>query len=207
MKKVLFLLAVSVMFGCNNKAKQKEDNEAKFENAIENAQSSEIKVTELFLGFKFGMTESQVYNHIDSLETIGKVYIDDSKSFAYDFTQPQGLIIKIGFVPAFQDDGLYQMTYTLEDKNFGSMGSEHSIMYIAFNESDKNVGFSTYTTGDTTTDDMVIYKIKDNLVITFKNTLLKQSVMVYENAPVSKIAESEKEAKRKSASEQSLSEF
>jgi uncharacterized lipoprotein NlpE involved in copper resistance len=208
MKKIFFLLAMVavVVVGCNNQQRQNEQRENELATAIEKAQKSEIIETKLFLGFEFGMSEKQFYNHLDSLEKIGKIYVDDDRKYSYDFTQPQGLVIKIGFVPAFYNDGLCEMIYTLDDKNFGSMGS-YSIMYLAFTESDKNVGFSTYRTGDTTSDDMAIYKIKDNLIVTFKNTLLKRSVMVYENAPVLKIMNLEEEAKKKSASEQSLSEF
>jgi len=206
MKIILSILIVLLTFAsCTNKpAKYKDPNAIK--SALLAAGNAEVTEQKCFLGFTFGMNESEVTTFFDSLERNGKVYLSGN-TYYYDFTQKDGLIITISFLPKFYNGFLYEMEYGLADKSLGSTGNEHVFMMGAFKDSANSEGFQTFIDDNNKSGNTTYYCIKGNLIITFKQIVLGESVMVYTNAPIKEKVEHENRIETKKNIEESCSEF
>jgi hypothetical protein len=195
-KYYLFLAAGLLLAGCKNTQKQKENE---LNEAIENAQKSPIVETKLFLNFRFGMTDSEVVMYLDSLTQIGKLYTNSERKYQYDFTSEYGSKYYITFLPLYYDNKLYKMKYFIESQ-LGDIG--YLMLNLAF--MDKSEGFKRFTTNDIFDDEVYIH-IKSNLIVTFEKN--SRNVMVYENAPISKLVEDEERQKENEEYKKSASEF
>jgi hypothetical protein len=202
MKKVLFIFAVSVVvFGCNNQQKKEEKEKKELAIAIENAQKSSIIETKLFLDFRFGMTESEVSVHLDSLVKIGKVYLKSDYTYQYDFTSEQGIKYFLTFVPNYYNGELYKMSYPIHSSLVYDKAG-YIRLFLSFMKNKKD--FKRFTTSDIS-DSPVYTGIKDNMIVTFERTV--NEVMIYENAPVSIIVENEDNSKKQDEYKKSSSDF
>lgn len=208
MKKQLPMLAaiMAVIFafvlGCRQKS-TKDTMRDSFDEALTKAEHSKETETELFLGFRLGMSEDDFNLFLDSLEHSGKVFIDRSGEYKYNFNLASNLSIEIGFHPMFENNSLYAVTYLLSSEY--NIGNEVEMMLLSFNESERGKTFRGYylenDLGETT-----YHYIKDNLMVSFiKNGM--SSYIKYENVPISRRIKREKENQDEEALKQSEAEF
>lgn len=206
MKKLLLativIVAAFAFVGCKQKAKEATMRES-FEKALVKAEHSQQTETELFLGFRLGMSEEKVMLFLDSLERSGKVFVDDEGAYKYNFKLSSDHEIRIGFCPVFENDSLYAITYTLNSEY--SSGNEMGMMMISFNQSERGKTFRGYYVDDVLGETSFHY-IKDNLMVTFRKNGIC-SYMDYEDIPISSRVKREKENKDEEARKQSNKEF
>lgn len=196
----LFLLSVIVLsfFSCNQQTqeiKKKNKAESELSDAISKAEKSEVLEKNTFLGFEFGMTEKEVDNYFSKLIKEGVIYVNSKDKFQYDFSF-RGGDIYLNFVPEYYDGKLYKMIYPA---NTPSGFSGHVFLMTAFTKTRDE--FEAHRNNDIM-GDTYYTNIKDNLIITFKD-----SRMIYENAPISKLVKHKAEEIKKEKSNKSNSEF
>ncbi len=215
MKNSIYFLAVAMVLLAACSKNQQEDgasdnsdagivysynNEDSLQLAVERAERSPIIETKLFLGFQFGTTESEVDKHFASLRKEGKIYLGGigGNTYQYDFVDEYGMEYTLTFKPFYYDGKLYKMHYPIS--------SELGTVMLALSFNETREGFQGFNTEDTLGDDDKIYTfIKDNLVVTFKNTF--EPTMIYENAPVAKMQQDAADRTNKEKAAKSSSEF
>lgn len=180
----------------------------KLAEAIAYAETTPITETRLFLGFKFGMTQKEVTAHLDSLEDIGKVYIDKENQYAYDFHTDSKLYnaIMVTFLPEFYHDSLYRMDFMLHAKEESLLDSPVLNMLAAernFRDADKT-GYRDFTTTDISGEEIHTY-IKANLIIQFDVRSLAR--MSYINAPVERRIKDDQRAELEKDRDRTISDF
>ena len=196
-KLILLSVIMLLLFSCNQESDRKNKAESDLSEAVSIAEKSEIIETKTFLGFEFGMTEKEVVSYLSKLKKEGKVYLNSSNSFQYDFTF-NGMDINLNFVPEYYEGKLYKMIYPADMWGAGGLGI-HVFLMQAFR--DTRDGFKSHINNDVMGDTFYT-NIKDNLIITFEN-----SRMIYENAPISKLAKQKDEELKIEKSNESKSEF
>lgn len=194
MKKLLTLLIAITLCSCVQS--QKKTRESELEVATTNAENSPVVETKCFLDFQFGMTEKEVDDHLYQMYKAKKIYLNKARQYQYDF-EFKGMTILLNFHPEYFDGQLYKMTYPCNVDWTG--GSGHVFLLTAFHESKSNFRglINTDILGDT-----YYTNYKDNMIITFK-----EFSMIYENAPISKLAKQKEQGERDTQYEQSKSEF
>ena len=156
--------------------------EQKLEIAIDNAQKSDEIETEIFLDFRFGMTEKEVQNHYLKLLKSKKIYKNTSGIYQYDLNLENSFVIHLTFKPQYYEGELYEMIFpTTYAKTGNSAGCIFAVS--AFTDSGKNKDFDCYDTVDYDGEEEYIY-IKDNLIISFSDFITSR--MTYSNAPILK---------------------
>lgn len=200
MNRLLLLSVIMLSFFSCNQQKKESGKKNKAENdlieAISKAEESEIIETKTFLGFEFGMTDQEVNNYLLKLKKEGKIYINSRNSFQYDFYL-SGMEIYLNFVPEYYEGKLYKITYPANTKL--GVKDVHIFLLSAFRDTKDD--FKTHINEDIL-GDTYYTNIKDNMIITFRD-----SKMIYENAPISKLAKQKEEEIRKEKSNKSNSEF
>lgn len=196
-KLILLSVIMLLLFSCNQESDRKNKAESDLSEAVSIAEKSEIIETKTFLGFEFGMTEKEVVSYLSKLKKEEKVYLNSSNRFQYDFSF-DGMDINLNFVPEYYEGKLYKMTYPADMWGAGGLGI-HVFLMKAFR--DTRDGFKSHINNNVL-GDTYYTNIKDNLIITFEN-----SRMIYENAPISKLAKQKDEELKKEKSNESKSEF
>ncbi|SJZ43414.1 hypothetical protein [Porphyromonas cangingivalis] len=207
MKKLLFtmiaLIGLVVVFsGCKQQSKSEEMQEA-FEKAYAEAEQAPQTETQLFLGFQFGMNKKQLNSFLDSLVNAGKVYTDEQYAYKYDFKLSESLDLQISFIPKFENDSLYAITYFLSSEY--NLGKEMEMMMMSFNQSERRNSFRGYYVDDIIGETSYHY-IKDNMMITFRRNGLS-SYMDYENVPIASRVKKEQKAKDDEVKKKSSEDF
>lgn len=194
--------------GCTNKKTEEQKRTDEFNNALEKAEKSPVVETELFLGFRLGMSKKQVKEFTDSLKKAGKIHTDITNTYVYNFALSDGINIPIRFDPDYYKGKLYKVKYTIGGVLSISDGKgEMFLIKEAFDDTEKSKSFQSYTfRGDYDKDDLKFYYIKDNMLISFWHGIT-ESYMSYENVPIAKQVEREQAAKDEKVLEQSKKEF
>lgn len=186
MKKVIFIFIVSLLFGgCNSEQKGREERNAKCLEAIKLAQNSRESVKATFLGFEFGMTAKQLYAYCGKLVKAGKLKIDSSDNYYYTFSSSIG-DSKVYIYPEYYNDSLYRVSFKFEDaihifkaqQMFSDKHDDYELQLLKLSEDLP----------------MKVYRIKENQIVEFDTGA---GLMIYENAPIVKRINAEKEAKSK----------
>lgn len=197
---IVLLISVFVLWSCNS---QKESKEDALKRAVEQAELSEQIENDLFLGFKFGMTEKEVRAHYNTLIDEGKIYLNSSRRYQYDLNDEYGIIYYITFIPQYYDNSLYEMLYPIERANI-SIGNDHIMVASFFRSSTKENGYDWFITEDILNDPIYTF-VKNNLVVTFSNTV--RPAMKYTNAPIDKAMSENKKLEIEKKANESASEF
>ncbi|MFK8288861.1 hypothetical protein ACI76W_06370 [Capnocytophaga canimorsus] len=202
MKKILLGLLTIWFFvlGCQD-SKTKEKDKTKI--AIENAQNSEQIEKEIFLGFKFGMTESEVSDHFKILLGKGKVYTIGGQ-YQYDLTTDTGANLRLNFITKFHEGKLYELICEMRERDLSVMSGDMVFMAASssFHNSERSKNFKTYHIKDDFGDFIEILHIKDNLIVSFYGSVTGK--MKYSNAPIAKkIMDIETEHRNKKVKESS----
>lgn len=184
-RRLIFRLSFLILLSsCSNSKQTNEINEKKQDAAIEVAEASNCKVSELPLGFNFGMTEKEVNNHIDSLlrkriiSTISK-----GNQYEYICTTKKGVKVMYRLKFGFYEDALYLIKLT-------AMNEDVHIAKAIENELNSTLG-PTYTKigywKDDGTDSKIFYNMwfKSNQIIFLR--IDDQCCLFYKNAPIYKI--------------------
>jgi hypothetical protein len=207
MRKTLIMLTViGMMSGCDMVQKRSEtQKESELEAATTNAENSLVTETKCFLDFEFGMTELEVNNHLRRLHKEGKVYLNGSRDYQYDFSTNSGLVVQLNFAAEYFENKLYKMIFPSRVST-GSKGAQ-VFLFGAFQDSRATKdNFKTYILNYGLWEDDVLdtyyVAIKDNMIVTFNS-----SEMTYENAPISKIAKRKRDENLDMKYRQSQSEF
>lgn len=201
---LVFVVFMPALFSCISSNGKSEDIKRKeLLAAIEQAEQSEQIENELFLGFKFGMTEKEVDDYLNQLVKEGKVYLNDTREYQYDYNNKSGITYYINFAPLYHDDKLYEITYPIKSSLIPSSG-DYIFMASDFIRSERGTQFRLHITEDIL-GEAVYTCIKDNLVVEFKNT--STSVMKYINAPVERIVSDLKALENQERAKESSSEF
>ena len=202
---IVAILAALNMAGTRHTPEHaKEEHLKTLAAALDAARKSEQKEKTFFLGFTLGMTEDEVSHYLDSLYQSGKLYSYNG-AYTYDFTQKQGVVVRVSFATSFHEGRLYKLDCFLEDKLAGNTGYDYLPLLLAFKDVKEKDGFNTYN-GEGEDSDTLFYSIKDNLVVSFHRVGLS-SVMTYEDAPTASKVKSEKEKEISEKWEQSASEL
>ncbi|MDL2230725.1 hypothetical protein LJB87_02930 [Alistipes sp. OttesenSCG-928-L06] len=208
MKKFITPLITILLFtscGSGGSSNSDEKKVAELETAIVSAEASAVVETEIFLGFKFGMSDKQLREHLDQLVNEGRVYIDEKGNYAYDFSTGQN-VIKFTFVPKYHDNKLYRLNFIM-DNHGNSIGTPSLNTVLAaktFMETDRS-GFRSFITEDIL-GDAVYTHVKNNLIICF-DTPSKGGRMSYINAPVEKVVREQAQAQKNDNKNRTLSDF
>lgn len=201
---LVFVVFMPALFSCISSNEKSEDIKRKeLLAAIEQAEQSEQIENELFLGFKFGMAEKEVDNHLKKLLKEGKLYLNNSKEYQYDYTSKYGIKNNVNFIPKFHEGKLYEMVYPIVNPLTPSKG-DYIFMASDFISSDKGKQFKSIITEDIF-GETVYTSIKGNLIIKFENS--SGSKMRYTNAPVDRIVSDLNDQEREKKAEESSSEF
>lgn len=200
-KTLVFAACLSVLWSCASSTEKSVEEKLKL--AIEQAEQSDEIETDLFLGFKFGMTEKEVDDYLNQLVKEGKVYLNDTREYQYDYNNKSGITYYINFAPLYHDDKLYEITYPIKSSLIPSSG-DYIFMASDFIRSERGTQFRLHITEDIL-GEAVYTCIKDNLVVEFKNT--STSVMKYINAPVERIVSDLKALENQERAKESSSEF
>lgn len=200
-KTLVFAVCLSALWSCVSSKEKRKEDELKF--AIEQAELSEQAENDLFLGFKFGMTEKEVKKHLDQLMKEEKIYLNKAMEYQYDYTSNFGVVNNINFVPKFHDGKLYEMVFPIVNSLTPSKG-DYIFMASDFISSDKGKQFKSIITEDIF-GETVYTSIKGNLIIKFENS--SGSKMRYTNAPVDRIVSDLNDQEIQKKAEESSSEF
>ncbi|MEG2157005.1 MAG: hypothetical protein RRY07_04365 [Bacteroidaceae bacterium] len=205
MKKVLFcLLAVFVLASCGNanKNKQTEKEKTKLETAVSNAENAEITETEIFLGFRFGMSEKQVDSLFTELFKAKKIYANRDGSYQCDFNT-ESYDFNINFMPKYYNGELYEMLYPLTNTLMPS-SNDYVFMALPFIRSERGKSFDKFTTKDVLGDE-IYTNIKGNLIVSFYSGA--KAMMKYSNAPIAKIVSNQEKQKQQDKANESSQNF
>ena len=200
-KTLVFAACLSVLWSCASSTEKSVEEKLKL--AIEQAEQSDEIETDLFLGFKFGMSDKEVDNYLKQLVKEGKVYLNDTREYQYDYNNKSGITYYINFAPLYHDDKLYEITYPIKSSLIPSSG-DYIFMASDFIRSERGTQFRLHITEDIL-GEAVYTCIKDNLVVEFKNT--STSVLKYINAPVERIVSDLKALENQERAKESSSEF
>lgn len=200
-KTLVFAVCLSALWSCVSSKEKRKEDELKF--AIEQAELSDQTENDLFLGFKFGMSEKDVDNHLKKLLKEGKLYLNNSKEYQYDYTSKYGIKNNVNFIPKFHEGKLYEMVYPIVNPLTPSKG-DYIFMASDFISSDKGKQFKSIITEDIF-GETVYTSIKGNLIIKFENS--SGSKMRYTNAPVDRIVSDLNDQEREKKAKESSSEF
>ncbi len=196
---IFLLLALSLMLTCCKSESAREEESLQV--AIEEAENAQITETKLFLDFKFGMSRKEVDKHFEDLLKKKKIFVNDKGEYQYEFNYHGSMKFFLAFSPEFFEDKLYIMNYTVEDPDGYDPGN-HVFLMHAFKKTKH--GFRTFITNDVLGGKMYT-NILGNMIVRFKK--LSQSVMIYENAPISKNARENEKQKEKNKVRESVAEF
>lgn len=203
MKGLFIVFIACLLYSCTGKNNTIEKSETLYKQALIVAQRADQTENELFLGFKFGMTEAEVRKHMEKLEKDKKVYVNDNSSYQYDFLHSSGLKLYLNFRPKFHDGKLYEMVYPISNP-IGLSSGNYVFITSAFSDSERKSGFSNFIVNDAMGEPSYIY-IKGNLIITFGES--GSDEMRYTNAPIAKIVKAAEEKERKAKAKESYSDF
>lgn len=206
MKKSLFgLLTICLFVGCNNhgsKTNVKQSEKEALEMAVVNAQKSIESEKEIFLGFRFGMSESEVDSLFNVLLKSNKIYANSESSYQYDFNT-ENYNFYLNFVPKYYEGKLYEMVYPLTNTLIPS-SKDYVFAALAFIRSERGKSFAKFTTKDALGDE-VYTNIKGNLIVSFYSG--RKAIMKYTNAPIAKIVDDIEEQKKQEKAKETYSDF
>lgn len=190
MKRLLLVILVFfALISCN----KKEEDWAYLYELENKAKLSEVKETKCFLGLNFEMSKDDYYRYMDSLISIGKIYVEKD-IYCYDYVDDIDKF-KLKINPKFYNDTLYEVYYVSDNK------STYLFLFAGFMK--KNKDFYLHTVKNLFDDEVEdYYYFKDNMVIEFGQFVLDESYMRYTNAPIEyKIDSLEKEKAKESQNE------
>lgn len=199
---LITMLLCVLLIGCNSDSQQSKKVKSEFESAVESANKSDVAETDLFLGFKFGMTEDEELAHFRKLYEDEKIYLNSKNKYQFDFTSESGMKYYLTFSSKYHNGELYRKIYWISsDIAWDELG--YMVLFKSF--SDNSNGFKNFIIEDDF-GETTYYAIKDNIVVTFMKTSISQ-MMIYENAPIAVMAKEEEEKLKREEYEKSASEF
>lgn len=205
MRKIIVLAAaVAAAFGCSSAVSSEDEAYSQVEAAVAEAQGSGEVEEDIFLGFKFGMSEEQFMHHLGSLIDSGKVHTSGSGHYQYDLNHKTGLTLHLNFIPKYHGGKLYEVTFPITNAQLGQLKGSYVFMVSAFRDSDRGKNFKMFISQNDEGDEIYTF-IKNNLIVTFKYE--GGPVMEYSNAPTAKAARAEEEETKKQKAKASYSEF
>lgn len=206
MKKFLFgVLLICLLIGCNNhssKTNVKQSEKETLEIAVTNAQKSVESEKEIFLGFRFGMSESEVDSLFNALFKSNKIYANSDGSYQYDFNT-ESYNFYLNFIPKYYEGKLYEMVYPLTNTLMPS-SKDYVFAALAFIHSERGKSFAKFTTKDALGDE-IYTNIKDNLIVSFYSG--GKAIMKYTNAPIAKIVDDIEQQKKQEKAKETYSDF
>lgn len=203
MRSLSIFLTICLFTACSGGENTAEKTENLYNQALIKAQGAEQTENELFLGFKFGMTEAEVMKHMKKLLQEGKVYVNDNSKYQYDLNHSMGLKLYVNFRPQYHEGKLYEIIYPVHNSVISTDG-DYAYAAGAFINSERYSGFSTFITKDAMGEP--IYScIKENLIITFQDSGGPE--MRYSNAPIGKIVKAAEEREKREKAKESYSDF
>ena len=178
------------------------------ERAWKKAENAAQTENELFLGFRFGMTRSEVSKHFAKLRRQKKVRLNSADEYEYRFeTSDPKMTMYLNFSGEYYKGKLYAMRYIIDRtcliKGYetASDGDEAVFLEGAFMKAMGGKGFATYAVHEDSEDYEVI-SVKKNLVVRFA-----RNYMEYVNAPVKKLAEAAEKAEAQKRVNDTMREF
>lgn len=178
------------------------------ERAWKKAEGAAQTENELFLGFRFGMTRSEVSKHFAKLRRQKKVRLNSADEYEYRFeTSDPKMTMYLNFSGEYYKGKLYAMRYIIDRtcliKGYetASDGDEAVFLEGAFMKAMGGKGFATYAVHEDSEDYEVI-SVKKNLVVRFA-----RNYMEYVNAPVKKLAEAAEKAEAQKRVNDTMREF
>lgn len=170
MKKFLLMTIalVGLVFAfvaCSNNNSSSTQEEVKTEEkAIEEAEKSNKIETDIFLGFKIGMSKKEYEDHYSNLLKQGRI-TEWAAQPRYKITTKDGWEGTLTFGAKTYKDSVYSMTFLILDESLDAAAHTHLIS--SFKAADKSKMFEIYTRESTYNSTIIETYIKDNLVIQF----------------------------------------
>lgn len=182
MRNLLYMLFTVAILSCNNSSNSKLNTADELKRAIAESEKSPIMEKNLFLGFKFGMTEKELGEHATKLVEDNKLRHNDRNELVYDFNLDTG-VSETTIIPYVRDGLLYKIEFELTPIGLGSVSHAEMTMLMALNafrEANLGKGFKSYLETIAGYDNY--YFIKNNLIVKFSHG--GTANMTYINAPV-----------------------
>lgn len=178
--KFLFLLIFSgFLFSCTNKNKHNKDE---FEKVSASAELSEMKISELPLGFNFGMLKDDVEKQIKKLEDSKTITSIVNDKYEYQYTTKKGVPINYWMECKYFENELYSLVFSV-------MGNENEVKDAIIEELNSELDSTYLRIGywEELADSKFTFNkwIKGNQVIFLKN--VNGLDLIYTNAPIDKI--------------------
>ncbi len=201
MKKITALLVICyVAMSCGSRVPPEEQ----LKDAIEAAEQSEATEMDIFLGFKFGMTDEQLTEHLNDLEQAEKVYVDHRGAYAYDF-HTRSTIIKLTFKPRYYNGELYRLDFAMSNYE-NSIGSPelNTVLGASTFQDSGQTGFQSFITENIIGETIYTF-IKGNLIVQFEP--FSSGMMSYINAPIERVQREEVNLQKNNDRDRTLSDF
>lgn len=199
------VLALGACSNQNNSSTQNKEQKTE-EKAIEQAEKSSRTETDIFLGFKIGMSKKEYDKHYSDLLKQGRITEYGSEP-RYNITTKDGWEGTLTFGAETYKDSVFSMTFLILDEDLDD--AAHSHLISSFKETDKFKTFERYTRNSEYNNTPIETYIKDNLVIDFG-----LNRMTYYDAPTQaikkKLEQYEKEvqeAEKKTKGDASVNDF
>lgn len=163
---ITFMAVFVALCGCggSNNGKSFEKEKKTLNQAIEEAEKKPRLETNVFLGFKIGMTKKEYEKHYAELLEQGKITEVDGKP-QYNITTKDGWEGTLTFAAKTYKDSLYSITFLILDEDLENAAHLH--LLSSFKASEKSSEYEHYTENSEYNNTPIETYIKDNLVIQF----------------------------------------
>ncbi len=139
----LFIISFALLTSCNSKEndrdreqKNKDNLAKKLSDLEQSGLASQRIIDEIFLGYKFGMTQDQVLEHTSELLKQGKLIKDYGDTEYFEIDSKLGTKYKGKVYPAYFDSKLVSIQLIFEDPNpillFGELSDLYESKYGAY---------------------------------------------------------------------------
>jgi hypothetical protein len=119
MKQIIFMLClIALTTGCNNADKENQANMERQYEADLIAENSKDTISELPLGFKFGMTKEAADKNIEGLMESGTITHSYDNCYNYKYILESGLVVPTELQVGFYNDSLYVLCFSFSESQY-----------------------------------------------------------------------------------------
>lgn len=180
-KQLLLALCIVLLMACSNQTNK--INEQKQDLATQAAEKSTEKISELPLGFNFGMTEIEVEEHISSLLSKERIRPLGDHKYIYTFTTKKGVDIEYWLEFRYYENTLYYVKLGLVGENISMINAIDEDLNLRLDSTFTKIGYWKEYKG---AGKFLFNKwFKGNQVIFLRKAI--GADLSYVNAPVDKI--------------------
>lgn len=183
MKKLLYLLTLVVMASCGMSQKAEEiKQKEELKELIDSAKLSKAGKTDLYLGFKFGMTEKEINRHMKKLEREGKADRDYRGAYTVKLIGEHGFEYNANVGVEYYMGKMRRLKFTTDNE------SDYVMICTAFLKANK--GNWVIVNGPLGNKEYIMQI--DNILCTFTGYI--KTLVTFEDAPYIDLMKQEKDS-------------